>query len=37
MTITTIDVNIDIKNCRGLEYLNTIPDNTIDLILMHNY
>ena len=33
MTITTIDVNIDIKNCRGLEYLNTIPDNTIDLIL----
>ena len=33
MTITTIDVNIDIKNCRGLEYLNTIPDNIIDLIL----
>ena len=33
MTITTIDVNIDIKNFRGLEYLNAIPDNTIDLIL----
>ena len=33
MTITTIDVNIDIQNCRGLEYLNTIPDNIIDLIL----
>ena len=33
MTITTIDVNIDIQNCRGLEYLNAIPDNTIDLIL----
>jgi len=25
--------NIEIKNCEGLEYLNTIPDNTIDLIL----
>ena len=33
MTITTIDVNIDIQNCEGLEYLNAIPDNTIDLIL----
>ena len=33
MTITTIDVNIDIQNCGGLEYLNAIPDNTIDLIL----
>lgn len=33
MTITTINVNIDIQNCEGLEYLNAIPDNTIDLIL----
>ena len=32
MTITTIDVNIDIQNCGGLEYLNAIPDNPANYV-----
>jgi len=32
-TISEIENNIDIKNMDGLEYLSTISDNSIDLIL----